>query len=180
MGFQVHRFQNVTREGFEFISKKLLQEVAGEDLIEVPVYYSGHGVELANEFHFVSVDAEKVEDQSKLVGLNSFLPWNTMHLDKGENPPVLKAKFVFVIDACRLFPSSENATETAARNGSFNGTSFKSPRKQAQKIVLFACESGREAIDHPEGGVFSQLFVEILRANPTLTLKELFKKSRNV
>lgn len=176
LGFKVFRFQNATREGFESISQTLLQQVAGEDSIEVPVYYSGHGVELANEFHFVSVDAENLKDQSKLVGLNSFLPWNRMHLDEGENPPVLKAKFVFVIDACRWFPSLENATETAARNGSFNGTSFKSPRKQAQKIVLFACESGRAAIDHPEGGVFSQLFVEILRDNPTLTLKELFKK----
>ena len=172
LGFQVLRFQNATLEGFESISKTLLQDVAGEDGIEVPVYYGGHGVELANEFHFVSVDAENLKDQSKLVGLNSFLPWNTMHLDNGENPRVPRAKFVFVIDACRARePSSGNATKGKKKNKS----NIRLAREQAQRIVFYACESGRAAVERAEGGVFTQLFVEILRDNPNLTLKELFK-----
>ena len=169
LGFQVLRFQNATLEDFQSISKTLPQLVAGEDSIIVPVYYCGHGVEVANEFHFVSVDAENLKDQSKLVGLNSFLPWNTMHFDNGENPRVPRAKFVFVIDACRVRePSSGNATKER--------TYIRLAREQAQQIVFYACESGRAACEEPEGGAFTQLFVKILRGNPFLTLKELFKK----
>ena len=119
LGFQVLTFQNVTHEDFQSISQTLLQRFAGEDSIQVPIYYSGHGVELANEFHFVSVDAENLRDESKLVGLNSFLPWNTMHLNNGENSRVPRAKFVFVIDACRERQPSSGNTATADRSSCF-------------------------------------------------------------
>jgi len=186
-GYDVIECFDATRTDMEAMKKQLFQKLSLSQGAIVPIYFAGHGIEVAGEQYLAPVDARtrKPEDN---VALSSFLRMvKTAHMPAAAKAysscPVYNATFFIIIDACRALLKRDEreicAVEAAALASQ---PSFRQQEARASFAVFHACEQGDFSQEDPRSGhgFFTQALIKCGR-NQSLTIQTLIEEvSRSV
>merc|ERR1712187_781276 len=119
----------------EAMKKQLFQKISLSQGAIVPIYFAGHGIEVAGEQYLAPVDAHtrKPEDN---VALSSFLRMvKTAHMEDQAKAysscPAYNAIFFIIIDACRALLKLDERESCAAEAAAL--ASEPSRRQQAAR-----------------------------------------------
>ena len=140
--------------------RRLVEELQGFSNPTIPIYYAGHGIEVAGTQFLVPIDAQNCS--GKLISLDTLMECpGKAYLETDSN---VKPLYFCILDACRSQPS--NAADKK-RLGEIAASHKKqvTRRKRNLKpdfVVLKACESGHAAHQCPNAnhGLLTKAFLK--------------------
>ena len=170
-GFTVHRYVDLRLAAFDAAIKRFAAAARGA--ATVVVYYSGHGFALGQKNWLLPIDAnldcadiaansvDEVTLKRSLVDLDADL---MTKLDKVENQ-------IVILDACRTDPIRGcRGSETLTLNKRL----ARVPPEGTRRLIVYATEYGRVALDAVKGSVNSPLMTALLRRLPENRQREWF------
>jgi hypothetical protein len=161
-GFQVDLVLNATLKDFDTALERFASQLRDGDV--AMFYYSGHGVQIANENYLLPVDFTAQEETDAKY---ESMPASRIVDRLGESGARLN---IIVLDACRTNPfrSTRGGTRGLAPMESGRGS-----------LIAFATAPNRTADDNPGGsnGLFTSYVLEAMN-QPGLGIEEVFSRAR--
>lgn len=180
VGYDVICQYNTTKATMlESLRVQLLQRLDSIAGVVVPIYFAGHGVEVANEHFIVPVDAQR-NDPETYVSLTEFLalPRNAHLPDVARANschPLVEACFVCFLDGCRELVPSQYRDGFAKEAAKVRKQPSRRRQMAASSVaVMTACDAGDFAQESQSDG--HSFFAKALLqhgANPCLNLQQL-------
>eukprot|EP00928_Gymnodinium_smaydae_P068262 TRINITY_DN51340_c0_g1_i1.p1 TRINITY_DN51340_c0_g1~~TRINITY_DN51340_c0_g1_i1.p1 ORF type:complete len:286 (+),score=39.33 TRINITY_DN51340_c0_g1_i1:65-859(+) len=168
-GYDVIYDFNVDRNRMLRRCAELVSRLQGTEDAVVPIYFAGHGVEVAGMQYLVPVDASDYDPQ-RMVPFSEFLRLpRAAHLPNGDLSAgcetVRSALYACFLDICRL-PIPDQKAPLFAQSCSNYPDRCKT-RRQAQAsrtFILKGCQAGAAAMEIPGGGgYFTKALLEVPR-----------------